>query len=174
MTITVCDLEVPMCWLGYRKASTSWWEIILFWRFLQHLSKTLELITLFIYLIFDRTGRAVKWFHDNGRGGVVELQAWPIFTRPGFQDLLNLGERRKAIGPSESHSAWRGRGGFSVLGLPSFITFFLSLGWINCTAARLEWQCCVRGRGFLKLSNMAQTCEWLRTLSLSPKEGSER
>lgn len=115
---------------GIEKASKSWWEIILFWRFLQHLSKTLELITLFIYLfiylIFDRTGWAVKWFLDNGRGGVVELRAWPIFTRAGIQDLLNLGERRKAIRPSESHRGWRGKEWFLHLcAWPSFF-FFLS------------------------------------------------
>lgn len=30
MSIIVCNLEVPMCWIEYRKAGKSLWEIIFF------------------------------------------------------------------------------------------------------------------------------------------------
>lgn len=71
MAITVCDLEVPVCWLGYRKASKSWWEIILFGRFLQHLSKTLELI---IDLLAKFLIEQAELLSDSMITGGVELQ----------------------------------------------------------------------------------------------------
>lgn len=73
MSIIVCNLEVPTCWLEYGKASKSLREIIVFLRFLQHLNNHWDqLLCLFIY--FCTTIRIVNWFHGNERGGVVALQ----------------------------------------------------------------------------------------------------
>lgn len=33
MSIMVCNLEVPMCWIQYRKADKSLWEILFFFFF---------------------------------------------------------------------------------------------------------------------------------------------
>lgn len=38
MSIIVCNLEVPMCWIEYRKAGKSLWEII-FFLFVKKISK---------------------------------------------------------------------------------------------------------------------------------------
>lgn len=51
----------------------------------------------FVYLLIEWSA-LLSEFLGNRRGGVMVLQTGPILTRPGFQDLLNLGGGRKAIG----------------------------------------------------------------------------
>lgn len=82
MSIMVCNLELPMCWLEYRKASKSLREIIVFLRLPWHLNNRWDqllyyyyyYLILYMYIFFDRTSRIVDGFLGNERGGAVALQ----------------------------------------------------------------------------------------------------
>lgn len=171
MAITVCDLEVPMWWLRYRKASKSRWETILFWRFPQHLSKTLgPVCCLFVCLSFDRMARAVKWFLGNGRGGAMVCKPEPCSLGQAFRAYWTLAREERPSGIRGLH--WlEGKEWFPHLcGCRSFITF-LSVRWINCMAARLKWQGLWRRQKASQVEWCCLTWEWLRTSLLSPSGG---
>lgn len=59
MSIIVCNLEVPMCWIEYRKAGKSLWEIIFFFS-LKRLPKHLAILRDQLVYFFGTTSSIVN------------------------------------------------------------------------------------------------------------------
>lgn len=92
MSIMVCNLEVPVCWLEYGKASKSLREIIVFLRFPKYLNNHWDR-ELYLFMVLGGTlsGMVMKG---------VELLCYkpdPYSLGLSLQYLLNLSKRRKAI-----------------------------------------------------------------------------
>lgn len=72
MSIIVCNLEVPMCWLEYGKASKSLRETIVFLRLRQHLNNRWDQL-LYLFIFVQLAGLFTD-SNGNERGGAVPLQ----------------------------------------------------------------------------------------------------
>lgn len=138
MSIMVCNLEVPRCWLEYGKASKSPREAIVFLRLLQYLNKCSGWILIIIinhyyyyyYLFawcFCGASRIAKWVMVAQGAELLRYKPDPNSLGLSSQYLLNLGERRKAITGIRKQHLFKGKEWcLHLCGWGSFITFFVS------------------------------------------------
>lgn len=125
MSIMVCNLEVPMCWLEYGKASKSLQEIIVFLRLPQHLNNQGDQLLYFFYLSFlvELAGLLTDSTVMKGVGW-SRYSPSPYSLGLSSQYLLNLSERRKAaLGIRKQHLSKRKEWLLHLCSWGSFITF---------------------------------------------------